>query len=307
MKKIIITTLIILLMPFKTSALEIEKIYMDAEIEIGGGLNVKTLIKVSNNNEPLKYNIYLKDKSLKEFTGKQEDFEESLIYNATFAKLTKAGELKDEEYFNKLYESDFEKNVTFFEELKEEEQEKDDLKYHIITLNSDKNETIYYLEYKVMNVLVEHTDSAEFYYKLFKNFNYDIKEIKILTHLPSKSELFKVWAHGNRDWKVNKDVGNQKVLLEKENFKKDEQIELRILYDKDIFAVNINLDKKTNMEALPIITKIEDARLKNTNTQNLLKHSLVVLSTLLIVSIIAFVINKIIKKIKKTQKVKQKV
>ena len=287
---------LLMIFPLSLNALEIEKVYSDIEIEIGGAIKVRSLINVSGSNEKLDYKVFIKDQSLKEFNGKKEDFESSAIYNGTNLEIKKIGELKNKDDINDFYNDTFtENNIEFIEKF----DSKEDANYHIITLQSTKEETTYYLEYVITNILVEHNDSAEFYYKYFKDFGYDIKEIKILTRLPSTSKLFKVWAHGNKEWKVSKDITSGFVLLERQNYKKDEYLDLRILFDKELFVVNINESKKTNMDAIKIIEDIENKKQNSEKISNILKISFVTLTSLLLIAITSYIIFKRKKKHRK--------
>jgi len=274
------------------NATSIEEIYIDSEIEIAGGLYIKQIISVKDQNEDLKIKLYQKDNSLKKFNNDEESLYSSDIYNPSGAKLFKVGIVKEDANINEYNNDDFyDNNVSEIEyEIKEDNNS------YIIVFPKTKEDVIYYLEYTVLNILVEHNDSAEFYYRYIDNFGYDVKSIDIITTLPYSSELFKVWAHGSKNMKVSLDSKRSIVHSEIINYKKDEYLDNRILFDKGLFAININEHKKSNMDAIELIEKIENERLNNTKNNNILKIALVISLSLLILSIVVYFIYTKFKK-----------
>ncbi len=286
MKKILFTLLLIVSFTINVKATTIDKIYIDAETEIAGGLRVNEIIKVSDQDGPVKIKIYYKDKSLKEFKGDTESFKSSSIYDGEGVQLFNIGKVKDgvdiEKYTEDNFYSDNVEDVEF--------DYKDDGEYYIITLPENKGDYVYYLCYTVLNVLVENKDSAELYFRFLDDFDYDVKSITIMTKLPYHSNLFKVWAHGTKNTKVSIDGESSIVHNEITNYKKGEYLDNRILFDLDLFMLNINEGKKTNMDAINIVEKIENERLNNVNKTNILGIVFAGSLLLLIILIIVYII-----------------
>lgn len=294
MRKILIIILCYLMCAVNVNATSIEEIYIDSEIEIAGGLYIKQIISVKDQNEDLKIKLYQKDNSLKKFNNDEESLYSSDIYNPSGAKLFKVGIVKEDVNINEYNNDDFyDNNVSEIEYEVEEDNNS-----YIIVFPKTNEDVIYYLEYTVLNILVEHNDSAEFYYRYIDNFGYDVKSIDIITTLPYSSELFKVWAHGSKNMKVSLDSKRSIVHSEIINYKKDEYLDNRILFDKGLFAININEHKKSNMDAIELIEKIENERLNNTKNNNILKIALVISLSLLILSIVVYFIYTKFKKTK---------
>lgn len=291
MKKLL---LLLLLIPVQIKGLSVESVYIDTEIDISGTLQVKELIKVTNQNDDFKLNIFYKDTSLKDFKSNKDSLLGSKIYNGSSVEVLKAGIVKDEYDYKDIYAKEFEENVTFFDEIDAEDKKE----YYQITLNKKNKDTMYYIKYNVYNVAVEHNDCAEVYYKFMKHFNYDAKEVKILLHTAHHSDLFEVWAHGNNNAIVTKDTESSVMMSEITNYKKNTYIDNRVIFDKDLFMININKSKKSGIDAVKLIKEIENERNENTTTKNYLLISFISLMALTIIIVIVYLIRKKHNKVK---------
>ena len=278
MKKIIISLL--LLIPFMVKA-DINKMYIDSEIDIAGNLIVKEIIEVDSTDE---FILSIPYKSENSKVYKQNDIvkDDSIIYDAENIQINKIGTIDTEYDINDLYKDDFSKNVTEYKDYKT-----NDTKTNIeITFKETKKNKIYYLEYLVLCTSVKHNDSAELYYSYIRNSNQNIKEAVIITRLPENSSLFEVYAHGNNKINVSKDDKDSIVLTKINNLKRGSSYNIRILYDKDIFKIAINDSKKSNINAVNLIKDIENSKLNKSNFLNVYKYISIPLIIVLIVSFI---------------------
>lgn len=281
MKKTIISLL--LLIPFMVKA-DINKMYIDSEVDIAGNLIVKEIIEVDSTDE-FTLSIPYKSENSIEYKGNDVVKDNSIIYDAENIQINKVGTLDTEYDINDLYKDDFSKNVTEYKNYKT-----NDTKTNIeITFESTKEKKIYYLEYLVLCTSVKHNDSAELYYSYIRNSNQNIKEAVIITRLPENSSLFEVYAHGNNKINVSKDDKDSIVLTKINNLKKGSSYNIRILYDKDIFKIAINDSKKSNINAVNLIKDIENSKLNKSNFLNIYKYISI---PLIIVLIISFIIIK---------------
>lgn len=281
MKKIIISLL--LLIPFMVKA-DINKMYIDSEVDIAGNLIVKEIIEVDSTN---KFILSIPYKSQNSKVYKENDIvkDDSIIYDAENIQINKIGTIDTEYDINDLYKDDFSKNVTEYKDYKT-----NDTKTNIeITFEETKKNKIYYLEYLVLCTSVKHNDSAELYYSYIRNFNQNIKEAVIITRLPENSSLFEVYAHGNNKINVSKDDKDSIVLTKINNLKRGSSYNIRILYDKDIFKIAINDSKKSNINAVNLIKDIENSKLNKSNFLNVYKYISI---PLIIVLIVSFIIIK---------------
>lgn len=281
MKKIIISLL--LLIPFMVKA-DINKMYIDSEVDIAGNLIVKEIIEVDSTDEFI-LSIPYKSQNSKVYKENNIVKDDSIIYDAENIQINKIGTIDTEYDINDLYKDDFSKNVTEYKDYKI-----NDTKTNIeITFEETKKNKIYYLEYLVLCTSVKHNDSAELYYSYIRNSNQNIKEAVIITKLPENSSLFEVYAHGNNKINVSKDDKDSIVLTKINNLKRGSSYNIRILYDKDIFKIAINDSKKSNINAVNLIKDIENSKLNKSNFLNVYKYISI---PLIIVLIVSFIIIK---------------
>lgn len=281
MKKIIISLL--LLIPFMVKA-NINKMYIDSEVDIAGNLIVKEIIEVDSINE-FTLSIPYKSEGSTEYKGNDIIKDDSIIYDAENIQINKVGTLDKEYDINDLYKDEFNENVIKYKNYKT-----NDTKTNIeITFEETKEKKIYYLEYLVLCSSAKHNDSAELYYSYIRNSNQNIKEAVIITRLPENSKLFEVYAHGNNKINVSKDDKDSIVLTKINNLKKGSNYNIRILYDKDIFKIAINDSKKSNINAVTLIKNIENSKLNKSNFLNVYKYISI---PLIIVLIISFIVIK---------------
>ena len=262
-------------MPFMVKA-DINKIFIDSEVDISGNLIVKEIIE-TDSNESITLDIPYKNIDAKEYKENDIVKDDSIIYNGHNIQINKVGTLDKEYDINSLYKEEL--DVKEYKDYTEE----DDAGYKKITFNKNSDKNIYYLEYLVLCVSVKHNDSAELYYPYFRASNQNIKEIVIMTRLPYTSKLFEVYAHGKRNIEVSKDTKDQIVLTKINNLKNKESFSLRILYDKDIFKIAINDSKKSNIDAIDLIKNIEKEKQTTTNFLNIYKYLSIPIIIVLIV------------------------
>lgn len=262
-------------MPFMVKA-DINKIFIDSEVDISGNLIVKEIIE-TDSNESITLDIPYKNIDAKEYKENDIVKDDSIIYNGHNIQINKVGTLDKEYDINSLYKEEL--DVKEYKDYTEE----DDAGYKKITFNKNSDKNIYYLEYLVLCVSVKHNDSAELYYPYFRVSNQNIKEIVIMTRLPYTSKLFEVYAHGKRNIEVSKDTKDPIVLTKINNLKNKESFSLRILYDKDIFKIAINDSKKSNIDAIDLIKNIEKEKQTTTNFLNIYKYLSIPIIIVLIV------------------------
>lgn len=292
MKKMLFIILSLFISITSINAMEIENIKIYAEAEIAGGIRIRELIKVEDMNEDLLLNVYLKNKNAKVFDGTNDGLNRSDIYNGTSVGMYGSYKVNTK---NINYDSfGLDTFITDDFEKIDVELNDNDNEYVIKIDKSNEEESIYYIDYVVTNILVEHNDCAELYYRFFDNFYYDVDDIEIIVGLPYQSELFKVWSHGSKNMKTTIDSSKSLVYNTIDDYKKGTYIENRILFDKSIFGFNINKDKKSGLDVIDVISEMENERVKNTNTNNILQISLIVGISILFILFISYLYyNKI--------------
>lgn len=286
---------------------KINKYYVNSEIEIAGAVHVKELIEIEGDFSSYS-RLYNLDIFKNKTVGKKEDLEGSIIYNPTGIQSLKVGIYSQNEItFNDFTKEDFEENITYLDELSEDktregyylEESKDKRTYTININKKSKKKIVLYVDYIVTNVLVEHKDCAEFYYNfLDTNMKYDIKDAIIFVALPySSDEIFEVWAHGNvKNVKVQKDKDFRGIVARITDYKKESVFNIRSVFDLNLFPININESKKSNLEALTLIKNIEQKMGINTERKTILKRiltfSLCILDIIYALIMVLFVSKK---------------
>ncbi len=278
MKKILLILLVFISF-IKVNALSIDKMYIDSEIDISGNLLVKEVIEINNLNEDFDYKLYFKDMNL--------TLNDKNYYDGINISIENIGLLKEDYDLNLLNKDDFKK---YIKESNDIETIKNDNNYSV-KIKKNNKKTYIYIDYMVLSLSVIHNDIAEFYYKYLNNLEYDIKELKIIFKLPYNSNTFDVYAHSNMKANITKDDKNYLVIIQKKDYKKDNDLDLRVLYDKDLYQVVYNKNKKSNIDALDLIKNIENDRISSTKRNNILSYVFTSIIVILIVFITIFIIK----------------
>lgn len=278
MKKILLILLVFISF-IKVNALSIDKMYIDSEIDISGNLLVKEVIEINNLNEDFDYKLYFKDMNL--------TLNDKNYYDGINISIENIGLLNEDYDLNLLNKDDFKK---YIKESNDIETIKNDNNYSV-KIKKNNKKTYIYIDYMVLSLSVIHNDIAEFYYKYLNNLEYDIKELKIIFKIPYSSNTFDVYAHSNMKANITKDDKNYLVIIQKKDYKKDNDLDLRVLYDKDLYQVVYNKNKKSNIDALDMIKNIENDRISSTKRNNILPYVFTSIIVILIVFITIFIIK----------------
>ena len=278
MKKILLMIITFILF-IRVDALNINKMYVDSEIDISGNLLVKEIIEIDNLDEDFDYKLYFKDMNL--------TLNDKNYYDGVNISIENIGLLNEDYDLNLINKDDFKK---YIKESSDIETIRNDNNYSIKIKKNDKK-TYIYIDYIVLSLSVIHNDVAEFYYKYLNNLEYDIDELKIIFKLPFSSSEFDVYAHSKMKANITMDNDNYLVIIQKKDYKKGNDLDLRVLYDKDLYQVVYNKNKKTDIDALDVIKNIENDRLNNTRVNNILPYVFIVVIVILIVVIVIFVIK----------------
>lgn len=317
MKKFLFT-IILMLLPVIVLAKEnynVTDYLVSSEVEIAGGIKFKELIVVEGDFESFQRDIIIKNPGLKKFTPGEINFEKSSIYNGNSIDDLKVATLelssKEQVNFKTMNkETDFLEeatNTTLGQNNTFTAEETKDGQSVLVNINAKHKRIAFYYEYVVTNAVVMHKDVAEVYYPFInKKFAKDVKNVQIQLILPfaDETDSFHVWAHGPSKGDIKKlQDASQKtigVLVTSKNLKAKTGLDVRLTFDKDLIAID-NFINKSNQKALPLITKIEEQRTKNTlKTRSQLKSfnyvviafDFVYLAGLIALAIYTYLINK---------------
>lgn len=256
---------------------KIDDYIVDASIDVSGNMVVKEVIKVKGSFNGYIRDLVYKNSELDEFDGSLNSFKGSSIYNATSLEIRKVGSVEYKSS-GELNYSIFNEEINEFSECSESKNcyEKgiiDDGISLKMYNETDNGSTYFYIEYLLGNVVVLHNDVAELYYNFVgEEFDDDIKNYQLRVALPnivSKDDI-RIWAHGPLEGEVRfwKD-DNQDIYyggyLRVSNLSKNTPVDMRMTFPKNLILVNHPFLKKSGVDALDNILKVEETRADEAN------------------------------------------
>ncbi len=319
-KYALIIIIIILTIPQKIHGIDntetvITDHIVEATLDRSGNMKIKEIIKVEGNYDNYTKQIKYKDISLTKFTGKEEDYEKSDIYNATNLTIYKIGTLQ---YEGELNFDAFEKDIDISEEcmgMTNCYKKTNTIEGTNIKINNKTQEgaTYIYIEYLLGNAVVMHEDIAEVYYN-FINEKEENKNYKLRIILPSETqEKVKIWVHGNINKEVSliKDENNNTIgsYIEAKNIKANTVISIRLIFPTNLVDKEHYFLKRSGEYALNKILIIEN-KPKETpkeKTKKLTKEKFITnITSIIYVTITTIIITYIYIKHYKERKINSK-
>lgn len=250
MKKVWIL-LIILLCPLVIKAENITNYYINATLNSNGDLLVEEYIELKENTNYFERNIYYKDNTLKVLA--YDNFMEynklnngSSIQFLTIGSVPKVKNNKEEITGVKEFSKT---NVAHTGDTNIYILRNDEDKDYLRIYKDDNN--AYYLKYVIKDLAVKYNDIGEIYFNILKNNHNRIKNLKITINLPNNNKAYS-FTKGKNVKKVTNN--NYKLSYQYKDIKEQEDIKLRILFNKDI--VN-NSPKESNTQTLAEILSFE--------------------------------------------------
>lgn len=246
MKKIWIL-LIMLLCPLVIKAENIEDYYINATLNSNGDLLVEEYVLPKNNSGYWEKNIYYQES---ENSGDNLDYKNlnnhSGIELLTVGSVPKVKNEKEEitgvKEFTKVNVASTGDNKVYLL--------RNDINKEYLRVYKTSNEA-YYLKYIIKNMAVKYEDIAEIYLIILKNDQDTIKNLKITINLPNNNKAYS-FTKGKNVKKVTNN--NYRLSYQYKDIKEQEDIKLRILFNKDI--VNNSL-KENNSQTLAEILSFE--------------------------------------------------
>ena len=245
MKKIWI--LLILLCPFVIKAESIENYYINATLNSNGDLLVEEYVLPKNNTGYWERNIYYQDN---ETTGDNLNY--TSLNNASGVELLTIGSVPK-------VKNNKEKITGVKEFAKANVASTGDNNIYLVRNDINKeylriyktNNDAYYLKYIIKDLVVKYDDIAEIYFNILKNNQDKIKNLKITINLPDNNKAYS-FTKGKTVKKVINN--NYKLSYQYKDIKENEDIKLRILFNKDIVS---NSTKENSSKALTEILNFE--------------------------------------------------
>ena len=269
MKKIWIL-LIMLLCPLVIKAENIEDYYINATLNSNGDLLVEEYVLSKTNSGYWEKNIYYQES---ENSSNNLDYKN--LNNASGIELLTVGsvpkvknekeEITGVKEFTKVNVASTGDNKVYLL--------RNDINKEYLRVYKTSNEA-YYLKYIIKNMAVKYEDIAEIYLIILKNNQDTIKNLKITINLPNNNKAYS-FTKGKNVKKVTNN--NYKLSYQYKDIKEQEDIKLRILFNKDI--VNNSL-KENNSQTLAEILSFEK---QNSNIINNINKFLGIIIAILII------------------------
>ena len=269
MKKIWIL-LIMLLCPLVIKAENIEDYYINATLNSNGDLLVEEYVLSKTNSGYWEKNIYYQES---ENSSNNLDYKN--LNNASGIELLTVGsvpkvknekeEITGVKEFTKVNVASTGDNKVYLL--------RNDISKEYLRVYKTSNEA-YYLKYIIKNMAVKYEDIAEIYLIILKNNQDTIKNLKITINLPNNNKAYS-FTKGKNVKKVTNN--NYRLSYQYKDIKEQEDIKLRILFNKDI--VNNSL-KENNSQTLAEILSFEK---QNSNIINNINKFLGIIIAILII------------------------
>lgn len=281
MKKVWIL-LIILLCPLVIKAENITNYYINATLNSNGDLLVEEYIELKENTNYFERNIYYKDNTLK-VPAYDNFIEYNKLNNGSSIQFLTIGSIPK-------VKNNTEEITGVKEFSKTNVAHTGDTNIYILRNDEDKDylriykddNNAYYLKYVIKDLAVKYNDIGEIYFNILKNNPDRIKNLKITINLPNNDKAY-TFNKGKNVKKVTNN--NYKLSYQYKDIKEQEDIKLRILFNKDI--VNNSL-KENNTQTLAEILSFEK---QNSNIiKNINKFLGIIITILIIINYFLLVI-----------------
>jgi len=263
MKKILFL-FILVFFPLTVMAAGTDAYYIEANVLSNGDMEVKELKILSGEFNGMESTIRYSNSELKYFTGEQADFEGSTIYNASGIEDVK---IYGVEYNNSSkYDALNNPNRTEFTENNYAQNgdygyySKSYDTYRIYIPSSYGQASL--ITYTLKDVVVIHNDIAEIAWDFIgPDYNEVIDELIITINLPANSDELRVFSHGPLTGS-NDIVSRDQVQAVYTNFGPYQQVDVRVVFDKNIVPQG---SKFSNVDGLEKILIVEELRANKAN------------------------------------------
>lgn len=255
MKKLLV--LLILCCPFIIKAQDIDNYYINATINSNGDLLVEEYIETKEENGYFERDIYYQDNYVSDENALKTLEYTSLNNGSSVEFLTVGSVAKTKKDFDEITGvKEFNKvNVGSLGDTGIYLLRSDEGKEYIRLYK--KGDDAYYLKYIIKDLAVKHNDIGEIYFNLIKNNKDNIKNLKVVINLPDNNKAYAFCTGAPVKKIIN---NNYKINYLYKNVLENQDIKLRVLFDKDLIK---STTKLSNIEAL---NKIINTEKKNNNS-----------------------------------------
>lgn len=243
MKKIL--AILVLLCPLIVKAQDIDNYYINATLSKDGNLIVEEYIETKKIDGYFERDIYYRDEYVNEISD-ENILEYTKLNDAKNIDILTVGsvdrvkkyieEITGVKEFNRVNVGSVGDTGIY---LLRNDEGKDYIRIY------RNNNDAYYLKYMINDLAVKFNDLGEIYFNILKNNHDNIKKLIVTVNLPNNSK-----AYGFNEGKnITKEKNsNYKVEYQYRNIKENEDIRLRIFFDKNLIE-DSSKEKKIDVES----------------------------------------------------------
>lgn len=281
MKKIILF-FILLLLPIAVHASTTDKYYIEATVKANGDMEVKELKLLAGEYNGIYTNLRYTNFALQTFTGIQDDFDGSSIYNATAIEDVKVYAVASD---NLNFDGIIDRATLF---TKTSSAEVGDYGVYTEGANSTGVDLSIYMPsynykaslvtYTLKDVVVLHNDVAEIAWDFIgSDYEDDITDLIIVIKLPGNSSDLRVFSHGPLNGS-NEIVNQGEVKAIWANLPAKQAVDVRVVFDRSLVS---DANKRSNVDGLANILAVEKIRADKANEERQsIKNKYIILSVL---------------------------
>ncbi len=242
MKKIL--AILVLLCPLIIKAQDIDNYYINATLSKDGNLIVEEYIETKETEGYFERDIYYRDDYVMVSDNNTFGYTElNNGKNINFLTIGSVGRVKKHieeitgvKEFNKVSVGSVGDTGIY---LLRNDEGKDYIRIY------KNNNDAYYLKYIINDLAVKYNDLGEIYFNILKNNHDNIKKLIITVNLPDNSKAYSF----NEGKKLNKEKNsNYKVEYQYQNVKENEDIKLKIFFDKNLIE-DSSKEKEIDVES----------------------------------------------------------
>lgn len=312
-KKVLFLIILLILIPINVFARdgETSKLYINIDVLEDGSIYVKELAKLQGTYNGRLRSIIYQNLNTPTFIGEESDFNGSDIYNGSDITDLKIYDINSTNpTFNDIF--DISKRGAEYQETSLGENGDTGI-YNKTTLyngvdlkifNPSTSKKMFYMEYKIPNVVVVHNDTAEIAWNILgEEYNDNIYYMEVHVNLPGKDDDERVWLHGPLNGEIKRKENHDGAIINYNFIGARNPVSFRIMFDKNLVPYS---QKFSGVDAKEKILTVEKkaADLANAERSRLRKKAAtvkvitIIWYIALIITLIAFYIKK-----KKSRKV----
>lgn len=304
-QKLIIIYFFITLFLFPINVLaedgETKNLFINIDILENGDIKIKELATLKGEYNGRYRNIEFKNTNIKNFTGEENDFEGSDIYNGSSLTGLALYDVKGRSNitFNSIFDTSLRSNKytrTTNAEVGSsglyimfEQENGVDLKI----FNPSSTDTSFYMEYIVKDAVVVHNDVAELAWNILGTEYVDnIDNMEVHINLPSEDSSMKVWLRGPLNGEIQ-NIDNRYAKITYNFLGARNAVSARVMFDKTLVPYASKLSRINGKDHILAVEKkaadIANAERKRIKTQNnIVKAITVIWYIIMIITLIIF-------------------